>query len=185
MGVWRLRNGREEFIEVETESIKFTNYLVRDVTDLKATSNVVSVSLDEFEKFCLPDEEETRHNGVNMSRTRSISRLSGKLSNVEAFQEAQNVSDTADHQLGTSLHVNPQCSPEGVIYGYDEVQYCDISEYAAKCQESGETVESIEVLLSVKKATEGPEGPQWVEAINKENSNLSPPGHGVKQQTMS
>ena len=33
-------------------------------------------------------------------------------------------------------------------------------------------MESIEVLLSVKKATEGPEGPQWIEAINKEKLKL-------------
>ena len=55
--MWRTKRGNEEFVTVESESVKFTNLLVRDVEELKSTSNVVSVTVDEVNERESEDED--------------------------------------------------------------------------------------------------------------------------------
>ena len=41
VGVWRTKRGNEEFVTVESESVKLTNLLTRGVDELKSTSNIL------------------------------------------------------------------------------------------------------------------------------------------------
>ena len=52
VGCWRVPKHKEAVFEtLETESVRFTNYLVRDVAQLRPDSHCVSVSVDELIKL--------------------------------------------------------------------------------------------------------------------------------------
>ena len=51
VGVWRRLNGQFKFVAVETESVKFTDFLVRDADELEPGYNQVSVTVEQMERW--------------------------------------------------------------------------------------------------------------------------------------
>ena len=163
VGTWRTKRGNEEFVQIESESVKFTNLLARDVDELKSTSNVVSVTVDD-ENGVESEEDDSLHDHHFQS--------SFEACHDDTFQGTTGSCNSQRPDQPREGQIPGHLEDDGVRFGYDEVLLCEVDDYSRRCAESGEQVESVEVMLSVKKACSGEEAPQWIEAISKERLKL-------------